>query len=469
MTIATCLPPKSPDLLLSKYGGPVPRYTSYPTAPHFDGAVDAALYREWLGQLPADRTVSLYFHIPFCDTLCWFCGCQTKITKRYEPVAAYLDRLDREIAMVREAAGGARLPVAHIHWGGGSPTLLVPDDIGRLARMIDRDFARTEDCEFAVEIDPRDIGPATVDALADAGVTRASLGLQDADPAIQHAINRVQPLAETAALVEELRIAGVRSLNLDLMYGLPHQTTAHVLATIDQALRMEPDRIALFGYAHVPWMRPHQRMIPEAALPGPSERLAQAQAAAAALMDAGFVPIGFDHFARPDDPMARALARGALRRNFQGYTTDGAETLIGIGASAIGRLPQGYVQNDAATGRYLAAIDDGAFATARGHALSGDDRLMGAAIERLLCDFEVDLPALAHAHGKPADAFTDACARLAPMIMDGLVLVQAGRLIVSDSGRPFVRRIAACFDAYLGTPAPAAAATDRAPRHSVAV
>lgn len=468
MTMTPCLPPKSTDRLLAKYGGPVPRYTSYPTAPHFDASVGAALYREWLGQLPADRPVSLYLHIPFCDTLCWFCGCQTRITKRYAPVAAYLNRLDREIAMVREAAGGARLPVSHIHWGGGSPTLLAPDDIERLTRMIDRDFARTADCEFAVEIDPRDIGPATVDALARAGVTRASLGLQDADPTVQRAINRIQPMAQTAALVAELRIAGIRSLNLDLMYGLPHQTTAHVLATIDRALRMAPDRISLFGYAHVPWMRPHQRMIPDAALPGPTERLEQAQAAAAALTDAGFVPIGFDHFAHPDDPMARALAHGALRRNFQGYTTDTAETLIGIGASAIGRLPRGYVQNDAATGRYLAAIDRGSFATARGRGLSADDRLMGAAIERLLCDFEVDLPALAHAHGRTADIFAAARARLAPMIMDGLVLVRAGRVIVSETGRPFVRRIAACFDTYLNATEPAETPA-RIPRHSAAV
>ncbi len=458
--------PQAPDAatLLARYGGAVPRYTSYPTAPHFTADVDEARYADWLAALPDDKPVSLYCHIPFCDTLCWFCGCQTKITRRYAPVASYLETLEREISLVRAAHGGRALPLSHIHWGGGSPTMLRPDDIRRLARAIDADFARTEDCVFAVEIDPREMTAADVAALADAGVTRASLGLQDIDPEVQAAINRIQPMDETARLADRLRAAGVRELNLDLMYGLPHQTVAHVLASVEAALALAPDRIALFGYAHVPWMKTHQKMIPEAALPDSEARYAQAEAASAALAAAGYQRIGLDHFAKPDDPMAIALREGRLRRNFQGYTTDDAGALIGVGASAIGRLPQGYVQNDPATGRYAKAIRDGRLAVARGKAFEGDDRLMGAAIERVMCDFAVDLAALAREMGAAPDAFDRARARLAPLVADGLATLDGGeRLAMTAAGRPYVRQIAACFDRYF---APAAGI---GPKHSSAV
>lgn len=462
-TAPTAAPPAKPDLL-AKYGGPAPRYTSYPTAPHFHQGVDARLYAHWLAQLPDDQPVSIYAHIPFCDTLCWFCGCQTKITRRYKPVSEYLDVLETELALVRRAAGGRRLPMSHMHWGGGSPTMLTPNDVRRLARAVDAHFERTDECVFAVEIDPREMSEEDVDALAEAGVTRASLGLQDVDPKVQEAINRIQPMDETERLAERLRTVGVTELNLDLMYGLPYQTVDHVLRSVEAALSLRPDRIALFGYAHVPWMKTHQKMIPEAALPGSEERYAQAEAAAAALDAAGYVRIGLDHFARPDDPMAIAHRAGTLKRNFQGYTTDDASTLIGVGASAIGRLPQGYIQNEAATGTYARKVAAGELPVGRGKAFEGDDRLMGAAIERLMCDFEVDLDDLADAFAVGPEAFAEADARLAPLIEDGLAVRSAGRLSATAEGRPYIRHLAACFDHYFKDPARAGAA-----RHSSAV
>ncbi|MCR9220370.1 MAG: oxygen-independent coproporphyrinogen III oxidase [Alphaproteobacteria bacterium] len=454
-----------PETLLAKYGGPVPRYTSYPTAPHFHAGVMGETYAGWLEALPADRPVSVYAHIPFCDTLCWFCGCQTKITRRYKPVSEYLDVLEKELALIQAAHGGRALPVSHIHWGGGSPTMLTPDDIRRLAASVDAHFARTEDCVFAVEIDPREMTDADVQALADARVTRASLGLQDVHPEVQAAINRIQPMDETERLAARLRAIGVRQLNLDLMYGLPHQTVERVLASVEAALALAPDRIALFGYAHVPWMKTHQKMIPEAALPDSEERYRQAEAASAALDAAGYVRVGLDHFAKPDDPMAIALKAGTLKRNFQGYTTDDAMSLIGVGASSIGRLPQGFVQNEAATAKYARMVEAGRLPVARGKAFEGDDLLMGAAIERLMCDFAVDLDALSAEHGVGRSAFDEARSRLAPLVADGLATFEGGaRLRATEAGRPYIRQLAACFDHYFRDPRRAGAA-----RHSAAV
>ncbi|MEQ8603348.1 MAG: oxygen-independent coproporphyrinogen III oxidase [Marivibrio sp.] len=455
---------EAPAGLLAKYGGPAPRYTSYPTAPHFDARVDGGVYANWLAQLPADQAVSIYAHIPFCDTLCWFCGCQTKITRRYKPVSEYLDVLETEIALIRRAIGDRRLPMSHMHWGGGSPTMLTPDDVRRLARALDAHFDRTADCVFAVEIDPREMSNADVDALAEAGVTRASLGLQDVDPKVQQAINRLQPMDETEALAARLRAVGVKELNLDLMYGLPYQSVEHVLRSVEAALTLRPDRIALFGYAHVPWMKTHQKMIPEEALPGGEERYAQAEAASAALDAAGYVRIGLDHFARPDDPMAIAHTAGTLKRNFQGYTTDDASALIGVGASAIGRLPQGYVQNESATGTYARMVAAGRLPVGRGKAFEGDDRLMGAAIERLMCDFEVDLDELAAEFAVGPEAFATAETRLVPLVADGLAERSGGLLRATPEGRPYIRHLAACFDHYFKDPARAGAA-----RHSSAV
>jgi oxygen-independent coproporphyrinogen-3 oxidase len=442
-------------------GKPVPRYTSYPTAPHFHAGIREAEYGAWLEGLPGEADLSLYMHIPFCDSLCWFCGCHTRITRRYEPVGLYLGALIREIGMA-----AARVPkgakVSQIHWGGGSPTMLSPDDIRRLGSATREAFSLKPDCEFAVEIDPRGLDQARIDALAEIGLTRVSLGVQDFDPKVQWAINREQSFEETERVALGFRAHGVTSLNIDAIYGLPHQTEARLLATLEKVVSLEPDRIALFGYAHVPWMKKHQEMIPPEALPGIEERFAQAESAARFLVGAGYRRVGIDHFAKPSDALAIAARTGRLKRNFQGYTVDPADALIGFGASAISSLPGGYVQNEPTTGRYLALVSEGKLPIARGLALTEEDRLRRAVIEALMCQMELDERVLARSAAPESlkaeiraemDGFRDEARR-------GWVIRTRDGLIVTEAGRPFLRLIAARFDAYLA---------QAAGRHSVAV
>ncbi len=362
--------------LLARYDRPVPRYTSYPTAPHFHAGIGPDAYRSWLAELPEDTRLSLYLHVPFCQQLCWYCGCHTTVARRYQPVTEYLDLLLAELDLVGAALGG-RGPVSHVHFGGGTPTMIAPDDLRTLGERLRARFDILSDAEFAVEIDPRRLTRETVDALAAIGVNRASLGVQDVNPEVQRAINRWQPFTVVERVVDRLRDAGISGINFDLMYGLPRQTVGGVLQSVEAALRLRPARVALFGYAHVPWMKRHQRLIDESALPGPPERAAQFEAASARLGDAGYVAIGLDHFALPDDSLALALRHGRLRRNFQGYTTDTAPALLGFGASAIGSMPQGYVQNAVPMPAYRDAIRAGRLATARGIALANEDRARG--------------------------------------------------------------------------------------------
>jgi oxygen-independent coproporphyrinogen III oxidase len=296
--------------LLAKYDRPVPRYTSYPTAPHFHAGIGRDHYRNWLAELPADARLSLYLHVPFCHELCWYCGCHTTVARRYQPVAEYRDLLLRELDLVGAGLGGRR-PVGHIHFGGGTPTMLAPDDLRLLGGRLRERFEVLDDAEFAVEIDPRRLTRDTVDALAAIGVNRASLGVQDVNPEVQRAINRWQPFTVVERAVDWLRTAGIGGINFDLMYGLPQQTTAQVRASVDVALALRPSRVALFGYAHVPWMKRHQRLIDEATLPDATERAAQFEAAAARLEQAGYVAIGLDHFALPDDSLAVAQGKAA--------------------------------------------------------------------------------------------------------------------------------------------------------------
>lgn len=427
-----------PDLL-AKYDRPVPRYTSYPTAPHFHPGIDARQYGRWLSELRDGTPLSLYLHIPFCDTLCWFCGCSMRVVREYKPVAAYLDLLERELDLVAERLPG-RLTVSHLHLGGGSPSLLRPAEIGRLMAGVWRRFDRASDAEVSVEIDPRDLGGDIVEAFAAAGVTRASIGVQDFDPRVQKAVNRIQSFDCTRAAVERLRAAGVASVNIDLLYGLPYQSVTSVAETLRQALALAPDRVALFGYAHVPWMKKHQRLLPEAALPDGAARWAQAEGAAAQLVAAGYRRIGLDHFARPEDPLAVAQASGRLHRNFQGYTTDESAVLLGLGASSIGSLSQGYVQNTPDLPSYRKAVLAGRLPTMRGIALNDDDRARRALIERLMCDFAVELD---------PHVYAGELAALSGHAADGVVVLDGGRLTVTDSGRPLVRSVAAVFDRYL--------------------
>jgi len=447
------------DRLLRRGKRNVPRYTSYPTAPHFTDAVDAAGYSEWLAQLDPDAAVSLYLHLPFCRRLCWYCGCHTQIVHRRAPVDVYLEALARELTTVAALAPRS-VRVTHVHWGGGTPTLLGPTQITWLAGIVRRHFAISPQVEFAVEADPRGFDASRAGALAEAGVTRVSLGVQDLNPRVQQAINRVQGLEETAAAIAMLRRNGIAEINIDLMFGLPHQTVDDLLASIEAVLGLAPDRIALFGYAHVPWLKKHQRRIDEAVLPGPAARIAALRAGARRLTRAGYVAIGLDHFARPEDSLALALAQGRLKRNFQGYTVDGAAALLGFGASAIGRLPQGYVQNLVAIPSYLRAVSNTGLAVQRGLATSADDRLRGEVIERLMCDLHVDLAAVGARYGRDATAFAPELAVLGDYEAEGLVRIDNANIRVADAARPVLRSIAAVFDRYLG----------RAPaRHTAAV
>jgi oxygen-independent coproporphyrinogen III oxidase len=426
----------------------VPRYTSYPTAPHFHGGIDAGTYRAWLEELTDRQNLSLYVHIPFCDSLCWFCGCHTRVVHNYAPIASYLDVLFAEIDAVAPLLAGGRR-VSHIHWGGGSPTLLGPVGVARLAERLSSRFRFEPGAEFAVEIDPRELSDETILALAAAGVNRASLGVQDCDETVQRAINRWQPFEVTRSAAERLRSAGINRLNVDIMYGLPHQTVRHVERTIDMVLTLKPDRVAVFGYAHVPDFKRHQRLIPVAALPDLGERLRQYDAAQSLLTANGYVAIGLDHFARAADPLAVASAQGTLRRNFQGYTTDTADALIGLGASSIGSLPQGYVQNWPDIPAYRKAVAGGALPVARGVALSDEDRVRRAVIERLMCDLGVDLDAITAKFGLPPDYFAAELTSLQPLAKQRIVEISANRLRIDPEMRAAVRLVCAAFDKYL--------------------
>ena len=428
----------------------LPRYTSYPASPHFGPAVGAGTYADWLRTLPAAAIASLYLHVPFCRSMCCYCGCHTGITRHDAPIAEYLGMLRAEIDLV---AGhlGAPPRVRHVHFGGGTPTIVAPDAFRDLVDLLRDTFPVDSDAEIAVEIDPRTLAPEMIRALGAVGVTRASLGVQSFDPVVQEAIRRRQGYDVTEAAVAGLRASGIRRINLDLIYGLPHQTAASCIDTVRQCLSLRPDRLAVFGYAHVPTFKKHQRRIDGAILPDGAARQAQSEAIAEVLAEAGYQRIGLDHFALPDDTIAVAGARGSLRRNFQGYTSDPSEVLIGLGASAIGRLPQGYVQNEPTLRTYAERIARGDLATLKGYCLTPDDRLRAELIERIMCDFAVDVGVVCGVHGRDPDALFASLSRLPTLVADGLVRREGATLSVPDDARPFVRNVAAAFDAHLGT------------------
>ena len=436
----------------------VPRYTSYPTAPHFSADVGADAYGGFLdGAAAEDGPVSLYVHIPFCHSICHYCGCTTKATRRYAPIEAYVEVLRSEIAMVSARVG--RRAVSHIHWGGGTPNLLSAEAFEAIVGDFHRFFDIGPDTEHAIELDPRHLGKERARLLRSIGVNRASLGVQDFDPAVQAAIGRIQPAETVAAAVEHLRDAGITSLSFDLIYGLPEQTVSSIRRTVETAIALTPDRISLFGYAHVPWFRVNQKLIDTSKLPGSEQRLELERTAHGSIAAAGYVPIGIDHFARPGDSMAQALSTRTLRRNFQGYTTDRAETLIGFGASSIGRTSGGYAQNVTDTGNWRERITDGRFATERGRVLTAEDRLRADVIEQLLCFFDVDLSATAARHGTENGLFSADLEKLAPLVHAGWVVADGGRVAIVQHGAELARLVASAFDAYLGTGG----------RHSVAV
>lgn len=433
--------------LVARLGENVPRYTSYPTAPHFHPGIDAAVCRGWMQALDSGDEISLYLHIPYCDKLCWFCACHTKQTRHYEPVRIYLRSLHAEIATVASlVAGNGR--VRAVHFGGGSPTMLKPDDMVALATLLRNSFDFLPDAKISVEIEPNDMDEARLDALAEIGMTRASLGVQDFEPKVQKAINREQSFLQTKAVVDGVRSRGVESVNLDLLYGLPHQTRESVCSTVAQALTLEPDRMALFGYAHVPWFKKHQTMIDEAWLPGPTERFAQSQLAARVIVDRGYEAIGLDHFAKPGDALALAARAGTLRRNFQGYTEDRCETLIGLGPSSISQFRQGYAQNMPSTSEYGRMVEAGGLSAVRGIELSDDDRVRGWVIERLMCDFAFSAIELVERFGQAGQSLLSKASTTALHDPARLLELDGESFVVPAESRPFVRSIAAKFDKY---------------------
>lgn len=450
--------PEDPTLALYARRA-APRYTSYPTAPHFKKAFPEAVYRDWLAGLDPADAVSLYAHIPFCKQMCWYCGCNMKLAARYAPVSSYVDNLIAEIDLVA-AALPERMKAAHLHFGGGTPTALEPDDLARIVVHFREKFDIAADAELAIETDPRTITDAMIARIGALGFTRASLGVQEFDPRVQAAINRVQPAALVQAVTEKLRSAGVRGINYDLIYGLPQQTEAALCKTVAEVIAMKPDRIALFGYAHVPWMAKNQRMIDDDALPGARERAAQARSSAQALVDGGYVQIGIDHFALPSDPLAIAAAAHRLHRNFQGYTDDSAQTLLGFGATAIGRTPFGYVQNQSETSAWARAVAAGKLPILKGLALSEEDKMRGHVIERIMCDGAVDLDAAGRLFGFDADWWSAEELALDILQRDGLLFREGARITLTRAGATLARVVATTFDAYL----------ERAQaRHSVAV
>jgi len=424
----------------------VPRYTSYPTAPHFGTDTGAGDFADWIGAIRPGASISLYVHVPFCRRLCWFCACRTQGTQKLDPVAVYLRTLKKELALLGQILpAGVRL--SRLHWGGGTPTLLTPDMMRELAEAIFDVAPLAEGAEFSVEIDPNEIDKDRVAVLAEHGMNRASIGVQDFDDEIQKVIGRIQSYDTTRDAIEMIRAAGIESLNADILFGLPHQNGERMTQSVQKLLSLSPDRVALYGYAHVPWMAKRQQMIPSQALPTPQERLALFDTARRLFLWDGYAEIGIDHFARPEDGLTRALNAGKLRRNFQGYTDDTSGVLIGMGASSISRFPQGFAQNAPSTSAYTGRIRDGQFATARGHSFSGDDLLRSRLIEAVMCDFRINAAEIRDTFGisqaRLQQMFTEANSRF-----DGLLTVNEDGLFVPQDLRPLTRLIARAFDAY---------------------
>ncbi|OAN67370.1 oxygen-independent coproporphyrinogen III oxidase [Seohaeicola saemankumensis] len=431
---------------LGLFDAKVPRYTSYPTAPHFSNAVGEDNYTSWIKAIAPGSDISLYLHVPFCRRLCWFCACRTQGTQSDAPVAAYLETLKAELTLLKRILPeGVRL--SRLHWGGGTPTLMSAAMMSDLAGAVFDVATMAPQGEFSVEIDPNEIDDARLDALAAAGMNRASIGVQDFDEAIQQTIGRIQGYDITRDAVLAIRARGVTSLNADILFGLPHQSRARITESVQKLLSLNPDRVALYGYAHVPWMAKRQQMIPSDALPTPEERLELFETARKLFLWDGYAEIGIDHFATQTDGLTVAQKAGKLRRNFQGYTDDPADVLIGVGASSISRFPQGYAQNAPATGAHTAAIRDGRFSVSKGHVFTPDDKLRGRMIEALMCDFKVDSQEL-------QDRFNVSAADIKSLFdkvmadFPGMLTLASGVLAIPVAARPLSRMIARSFDAY---------------------
>jgi oxygen-independent coproporphyrinogen-3 oxidase len=437
--------------LVRKYDVAAPRYTSYPTAVEFRDCNPPGPLLDHLDRSNRDASLplSLYFHLPFCETLCWFCGCTTVITGNHRTADTYLDYLEKEIALLAPRVHPDR-PVVQLHYGGGTPTFFQPPQLARLAALIRRNFSLAPGAELSVEVDPRRLSHAQVVALRESGFTRASLGVQDFNPEVQAAVHRIQPRSMTEQAVTWLRDEGFTSVNLDLIYGLPYQTVETFAATLEQVLELKPDRLAVFSYAHVPWMKPAQKILErDAALPPPASKLAMLKLITETLTNRGYVYIGMDHFARETDELAVAQAAGTLQRNFQGYSTRAGAEILALGISAISQTPFSYRQNHKTLASYYAALDRGEAPVARGRELSAEDARRREIIMRLMCDLRLDYASLSRGLGGDfAAVYATELARLRPLADDGLVELDAGGLRVTEIGRLFLRNIALAFDAY---------------------
>jgi oxygen-independent coproporphyrinogen-3 oxidase len=435
--------------LLQKYSVAGPRYTSYPTAPYFNTGFGEAEWAEALVAPAPDRGLSLYAHIPFCDSLCYYCGCNMVATRDYSKTQPYLTHLDQEMARTAELVDTTRV-VRQLHWGGGTPTYLHPEDIRRLMAMMRQYFTLAPDAEISCEVDPRELTRAHLEALRETGFNRLSFGVQDMDPAVQQAVNRIQSEVLIQQVLDWSRELGFSSINLDLIVGLPKQTVESFSRTLQRITEWAPDRLAVFGYAHVPWLKKHQNLIIQSDLPNPATRLGLQQAVNEALGAAGYVNIGLDHFALPDDELVRAQQTKTLWRNFQGYTTHKDCDILAFGASSISQTADVYMQNEKSIKRYQDRVAATGFAVERGLKLTREDQIRRDAITRVMCDLELDFAAF----GKEwdiafPDYFADALADLRPLADDGLVWIEAGKISVTPSGRLFLRNIGMCFDRHL--------------------
>lgn len=431
---------------LGLFDARAPRYTSYPPANHFSGGGGPADVASWLEAVPAGARVSLYVHIPYCRRLCWFCACRTQGTLTDRPLFPYLAQIRAELALVGRHLR-PDVEVAAVHLGGGTPTILPPALLSDLCDALNGFRPLAADRSLSVEIDPTEVDLPRLGVLAAAGMTRAAIGVQDFDPTVQDAIGRAQGFELTRDVVQMIRGTGVQSLSMDLLYGLPHQTRTRLAETVQKVLSLSPDRLALYGYAHVPWLAKRQSLIETTALPGSEDRLDLFEAAARLLLWDGYEAIGIDHFARPRDPLAVAARGGRLRRDFEGYTEDGAEVLIGLGASAISRYPQGYAQNASTSSAYAQAIRKGCFATDRGHAMSADDRLRADMVQDLMCRFEIDLRDLSRRHGVPLTDLLRITAALRHRFADWIE-TRGETIRLARSPRLIARLAAQAIDAY---------------------
>ncbi|MFC4624133.1 oxygen-independent coproporphyrinogen III oxidase [Daeguia caeni] len=430
------------DDVLRRYAAlAVPRYTSFPTAADFTTQTPDTM-RRWLRQIGPAEHVSLYIHVPYCREICHYCGCHAKMAIREDVIANYVAALLSEIDTVG-AALSARPKVVHLHWGGGTPSILSEKQFKAVVTALQLAFEFDPAMEHAIELDPRTVTPQLVQTLAHIGVNRASLGVQDIDEKVQKAIGRIQPFETVRRATDLLREVGISRINFDLIYGLPYQTVETIRSTCEKVASLKPDRVACYGYAHLPQRRSNQRLVDASLLPDADERFVQAQTVADCFRSYGYQPVGIDHYALPDDSLAIAARSGTLNRNFQGYTDDTCETLIGFGPSSISQFHGGYVQNIADVGQYRKRVESGDLATVRGYTLRDSDRIRARIITALMCNFAVDLNEVA-----PDMEFSDELALLRPLVADGVVEVKNGIIRATEDGKPLIRLVAAAFDEF---------------------